>query len=93
MVVCSAQRAGQATIQKQWNTNTPMHYKTATAWIFAILMLIVFLLFISPTPFVIGLGVIGLPVMILIQAIVVLRAKDESRQGFSDEQWYEDKEK
>ncbi|MCB9048212.1 MAG: hypothetical protein H6556_02180 [Lewinellaceae bacterium] len=56
-------------------------------------MLIVFLLFISPTPFVIGLGVIGLPVMILIQAIVVLRAKDESRQGFSDEQWYEDKEK
>ncbi|MCO6488535.1 MAG: hypothetical protein J5I98_08975 [Phaeodactylibacter sp.] len=69
-----------------------MHYKTATAWIFVILMMMIFLLFIYPSPFIIGLGAIGLPVMILVQAVVVLRAKDESRHGFSDEKWYEDRE-
>ncbi|MCB0559093.1 MAG: hypothetical protein KDD09_09130 [Phaeodactylibacter sp.] len=70
-----------------------MHYKTATAWIFALLMLMVFLMIIHPSPFFIWLGAIGLPVMILVQAIVVLRAKEESNRQFSDEQWYEDREK
>ena len=69
-----------------------MHYKTISAWIFAILVLMVFLMALYPSPFVIGLGFIGLPVLLLVQAIVVLRAKDESKHGFTDEKWYEDKE-
>ena len=68
-----------------------MHYTTATAWIFLILMLMVFFMILYPSPFVIGLGIIGLPVMILAQAIIVLRAKDESKHNFSDEKWYEDR--
>ena len=70
-----------------------MHYTTATAWIFVILMLMVFFMILYPSPFVIGLGIIGLPVMILAQAIIVLRAKDESKHNFSDEKWYEDRDK
>ncbi len=69
-----------------------MHYKTATAWIFAILVLMVLLMALYPSTFIIGMGAIGLPVMILIQAIIVLRARDESKHGFSDDKWYEDRE-
>lgn len=68
-----------------------MHYKTITAWIFVILLLMVFLMFLYPTPFFIGLGMIGLPILVLVQALVVLRAREESRHGFSDEKWYEDR--
>lgn len=69
-----------------------MHYKTLTAWIFVILVLLVFFMALYPTPFFIGLGFIGLPVLVLVQAVIVLRARDESKHTFSDEKWYEDRE-
>ena len=55
-------------------------------------MLMIFFLFLYPTPFMIGLGAVGLPMMILVQAVVVLRAREESQHSFSDEKWYEDRE-
>ena len=68
-----------------------MHYKIASAWLFATLALLLFLMAVYPSPYVIWAGIIGLPVLILIQAIIVLRAKDEKPQHFEEEKWYEDR--
>lgn len=69
-----------------------MHYKSLTVWIFIILLIMIALLFIYPTPLVIGICVVGLPIFVFIQAWIVLRAKDESKHKFDDDKWYEDKE-
>lgn len=45
-----------------------------------------------PTAWVIGLGMLMVPVLLLIQAVVVLRASEQSKKTFSDEHWYEDRE-
>ncbi|MCB0568460.1 MAG: hypothetical protein KDC66_01790 [Phaeodactylibacter sp.] len=68
-----------------------MHYKMASAWIFAILVFLVLLMFLHPSTFVIWLGFIGLPVLLVIQALIILRAKDDSKHSFEDEKWYEDR--
>ena len=65
-----------------------MPYKSVTVWIFTLLALLVALMFLIPTPFVIGLGVVLLPVLVVIQTIVILRAKDESKHTFKDK-WYD----
>ena len=70
-----------------------MHYTTASAWIFALLLMMIFLLALYPTSFVIGLGFIGVPILIILQVYIALAAKDESVHTFSDEKWYEDREK
>jgi len=67
-----------------------MNYKILTIWIFVALILLVALLFVFPTPFVIWLSIIGLPVLIIVQAVIVLRAKDESQHTFTDDKWYDD---
>lgn len=69
-----------------------MHYKTSTAWIFALLVLSVIVMMLYPTAWVIGLGMLMVPVLLLIQAVVVLRASEQSKKTFSDEHWYEDRE-
>ena len=68
-----------------------MHYKVASAWIFAILVLLVFMMALYPSSFIIWLGFIGLPVLLLIQAILILRAKEDSKHSFEDDKWYEDR--
>ncbi len=68
-----------------------MNYKTLTIWIFVVLVLLVALLFLFPTPFIIWLSIIGLPVLIVVQTIIVLRAKDESKHTFGDDKWYDDR--
>jgi hypothetical protein len=67
-----------------------MHYKTVTIWIFTFLMLVIFLLIVYPTNFLIWVGVAGLPLLLLVQTIAVLRAGEESQHTFSDDKWYED---
>lgn len=67
-----------------------MHYKTATAWIFALLVLSVIIMMLYPTMYVIGVGMMLVPVLLLVQALVVLRAKEKSDKSFSEDQWYED---
>lgn len=68
-----------------------MHYKTITIWIFTLLMLVIFLLILYPTTFLIWAGVAGLPLLLLVQVIAVLRSNDESQHTFSDDKWYEDR--
>lgn len=67
-----------------------MHYKTATAWIFALLVLSVIIMMLYPTMYVIGVGMMLVPVLLFVQALVVLRAKEKSDKSFSEDQWYED---
>ena len=70
-----------------------MHYKTVTAWIFALLVLSVVMMLIYPTTYVIGVGMLLVPVLLLVQAVVVLRAGESSEKTFSEGDWYEDREK
>ncbi|MBV6655160.1 MAG: hypothetical protein KI786_15445 [Mameliella sp.] len=70
-----------------------MHYKTVTAWIFALLVLSVVMMLIYPTTYVIGVGMLLVPVLLLVQAVVVLRAGESSEKTFSEGHWYEDREK
>lgn len=67
-----------------------MKYKTWTIWIFIILLLIVALMIAFPSNFMLVLGTILLPVLILAQAIIILKAGEQSHKKFSDGDWYED---
>lgn len=68
-----------------------MHYKAKTAWIFTILLLSIAIVLIYPSKWLIGLGVVVLPFLLLVQAFVILRAKGEnSQKTFEEGQWYED---
>jgi len=68
-----------------------MHYKVKTAWVFVVLLLIVALMALYPADWVIGLGIVGVPIVILYQVIVVLRANEKSKHEFTDDKWYEDR--
>lgn len=68
--------------------NLTMNYKKFTLWIFVLLMLIVAAMFAFPNSITIGLGVIAIPVLVAVQAFIILRAKEESPQTFEDE-WYD----
>jgi hypothetical protein len=65
-----------------------MNYQTLTPWIFFALVLMVFLMAVHPSSFVIWLGFIGLPVLVLFQVFIVLKGKDESTNSFGDK-WYD----
>ena len=65
-----------------------MNYKKYSIWIFVLLMLIVAAMFIFPNAVTIGLGAIVIPVLVALQAFVILRSEDHSQQSFEDE-WYD----
>lgn len=65
-----------------------MNYLKLSVWIFLLLIFLIILLFLFPSNLVIGLGLIGLPLLVILQVIIVLRAKDESNNSFSDK-WYD----
>ncbi len=66
-----------------------MNYKSLSAWIFVLLVLLVVLMFLFPRDWVIGLGIFGIPVLILLQTLIILRAKEQSNKEFSDKDWYD----
>lgn len=66
-----------------------MQYKTVTLWIFVVLVAMVLLLIVYPTRPIIFLSVVGLPLLIALQAWAVLRAPDSSDKDFSDQNWYD----
>lgn len=68
-----------------------MHYKNAVIWIFVILLLSLALVMLYPSKWLIALGVMVLPALILVQAIIILRAKDTSEHTLEDDKWYEDR--
>ena len=65
-----------------------MPYKTLSLCIFLLLILLIALMMLFPTPFVIGLGTILTPILIALQAFVILRAGEQSRHSFKD-RWYD----
>lgn len=66
-----------------------MRYKKLSAWIFALLLLLVALMIVFPNTYTIGIGTIGLPVLIIFQVYIILKAKDESKHSFQDK-WYDE---
>ena len=66
-----------------------MQYKKLSLWIFVLLMLIIASMFAFPVPWVIGIGGAAIPVLVIIQTLIILRAKEQSRQSF-DEKWYDE---
>ncbi len=75
----------------QGHNKLNMHYKPVTAWIFIALSLALLLMFLYPAKWVIGLGVLFVPALLILQAYVILRADDESPHTLSDDKWYEDR--
>lgn len=57
------------------------------------MVLSVIIMMLYPTFLVIGIGMMLVPVLLLLQAVVVLRAKESSKKTFSEGHWYEDREK
>lgn len=68
-----------------------MNYKNWTVWIFIVLLLLVALMMAFPSNFMLGIGTILLPVLIGAQAVIILKAGEQSNKRFSDGDWYEDK--
>jgi len=68
-----------------------MNYKSLSAWIFVALVLIIVFMMLFPKDWVIGLGIISIPILIFIQAMIILKAKEESKNEFSDKNWYDHK--
>lgn len=66
-----------------------MHYQSLSAWIFALLILIIAFMAVFPTPAVIGGGVILTPILVLYQAYAVLTADEPAAQPTQEDQWYE----
>lgn len=72
------------------STTQLMNYKVLSAWIFAALLLLVVLLLIWPHySWLAGLSMVLLPILLVLQAIVILRASEQGREGFGDDQWYD----
>lgn len=67
-----------------------MHYKTISVWIFISLLLCVAIMGLYPSSWAIGLGMLLVPVLLIVQAYVVLTAKEDSEHTFSEGKWYED---
>lgn len=65
-----------------------MRLLSISAWIFVLLLLLVALLFLYPAAYIIGLSMIALPILIAVQALVILKAKDTTKPP-TDDPWYE----
>lgn len=66
-----------------------MSYKSLILWIFVVLILIVLFTMLFPTDWVIGIGMLLVPIIIGIQAYGILKAKEKKTKTFDDDQWYE----
>lgn len=68
-----------------------MNYKSLSAWIFVALVLLIVFMFLFPNNWVIGIGIVGVPILIFVQTMIILKASEESKKEFSDEDWYDHK--
>ena len=66
-----------------------MHYKTLSAWIFAFLLLLVGILILWPSSTLAGVSMILLPLLLVAQAVIILRARERPREDLPEDQWYE----
>ena len=65
-----------------------MNYLSVTVWVFIGLILMIGLMTFFPTPFIIGLGAVGVPVVIAVQTYMILRTKEPGDHS-SEDKWYE----
>jgi len=72
----------------QLNTQR-MNYKQLSAWIFAVLMILVVLMILFPTSIMLIIGTVGLPILIAVQVFVILKAREQSHKHFGDGDWYD----
>ncbi len=66
-----------------------MRYKKLSVWIFVLLLLLIALMIFFPNVYTIGIGTMGLPVLIIFQVYIILKAEDESKHSFQDK-WYDE---
>jgi len=66
-----------------------LNYKSYSAWIFSVLLLLVALLFLWPNAWLAMLSMAVLPFFVGAQVLAVLKSKDVNKGTFSDDQWYE----
>ncbi len=66
-----------------------MNYKQLSAWIFAVLMILVVLMILFPTSIMLIIGTVGLPILIAVQVFVILKAREQSHKHFGDGDWYD----
>jgi ABC-type transport system involved in cytochrome bd biosynthesis fused ATPase/permease subunit len=66
-----------------------MNFKSLSAWIFVALVLLVLFMFLFPNNWVIVIGTVGVPILILAQTMIILKANEESKKEFSDKDWYD----
>ena len=65
-----------------------MKLEKQSVWIFTILILGVTAVLLIPTAGMIAFGLLALPVLIAVQAVLILRSKNTSDKKFDDE-WYD----
>jgi uncharacterized membrane protein YkvI len=66
-----------------------MQYKKLSVWIFVLLLLLIALMIFFPNAYTIGIGTMVVPVLVIFQTYIILKAKDESKHSFQDK-WYDD---
>ena len=67
-----------------------MDYKTWSPWIFIAFILLLAMMWASGSSFLIGLGIILAPILIIFQAYIILKSNEKSDESFEDK-WYENK--
>jgi hypothetical protein len=68
-----------------------MNYKVQTAWIFSALIVGLAFVGLYPKDWIIWIGILIIPPLIMYQTWVILRAGEESKHTFTDDKWYEDR--
>lgn len=65
-----------------------MNYKSWLPWIFIFFLLLLAMMWATKSEILIGIGVILAPLLLIWQAYIILKSKDESEETF-DDKWYE----
>lgn len=68
-----------------------MNYKTWSIIIFAIFLLLFFILGFFKSDATVWMWQLGLPVLVIIQVFIILKAKEQSKKKFGEDEWYEKK--
>ena len=64
-------------------------YQIQTAWISALLLLAVIMMILFPVPAVIVTGMIGAPILVIVQVYIILRGQSPTSTSSTEDQWYE----
>lgn len=67
-----------------------MRYKKTTVWIFAICLIVLAILWLAGYSSIAAWAMLLIPVLLIWQAFVILKAKDKPDKTFDDE-WYDKK--